>query len=128
MSSTEVVKRDTIKVYDIQTPESITDLGLRQEEQISLLSKVQNALLAEQTVLIDTGIDVCPNCGEKLKKFGYRESDFHAVLSDHKLRVQKHICNDAECGWQSSPSIKALFGTNIHPDESEATVRARGII
>jgi len=116
VSSQEVVKRDTIKVYDIQAPESITDLGLRHSEQISLLEKVQNVLLAEQSVLIDTGVDVCPNCGAKLKKFGYRESDFHAVFSDHKLRVQKHICSDAECGWQSSPSIKALFGTNIHPD------------
>jgi hypothetical protein len=35
---------------------------------------------------------------------------------DHKLRLQKHICSDAECRWQSSPSIKSLFGTNIHPD------------
>lgn len=116
VSSQEVVKRDTIKVYDIQSPASIIDLGLRHAEQISLLEKVQNALLAEQSVLIDTGVDVCPNCGEKLKKLGYRESDFHAVFSDHKLRVQKHLCSDAECRWQSSPSIKALFGTKVHPD------------
>jgi len=47
VSSQEVVKRDTIKIYDIQRPESILDLGLRHAEQISLLSKVQNALLAE---------------------------------------------------------------------------------
>ncbi|MDZ4874945.1 MAG: ISKra4 family transposase ISAcas1 [Chroococcidiopsis cubana SAG 39.79] len=80
------------------------------------MEKVQNALLAEQSILIDTGVDVCPSCGAKLKKFGYRESDFHAVFSDHKLRLQKHICSDAECRWQSSPSIKALFSTNIHPD------------
>ncbi len=116
VSSQEVVKRDTIKVYDIKAPEAITDLGLRHFEQISLLEKVQNVLLAEQSVLIDTLVDVCPNCGAKLKKFGYRESNFHAVFSDHKLRLQKHICGDAQCGWQSSPSIKALFGTKIHPD------------
>jgi len=40
VSSQEVVKRDTIKIYDIQRPESILDLGLRHAEQISLLSKV----------------------------------------------------------------------------------------
>ena len=45
VSSQEVVKRDTIKIYDIQRPESILDLGLRHSEQISLLSKVQNTLL-----------------------------------------------------------------------------------
>ena len=41
-SSQEVVKRDTLKVYDVKAPESILELGLRHEEQISLLEKVQN--------------------------------------------------------------------------------------
>jgi len=116
VSSQEVVKRDTIKVYDIQSPKSILDLGLRHAEQISLLKKVQNALLAEQSILIKTGVDSCPKCGGTLKKYGARESDFHAVFSDHKLRVQKHVCGNAACRWQSSPTIKALFGANIHPD------------
>jgi len=63
VSSQEVVKRDTIKIYDIQRPESILDLGLRHSEQTSLLSKVQNTLLAEQSILIDPRTNVCPNCG-----------------------------------------------------------------
>ncbi len=42
VTSQKVVERDTIKVYDIKPPESILDLGLRHEEQISLLSKVQS--------------------------------------------------------------------------------------
>jgi hypothetical protein len=41
VSSTQVVKRDTITIYDIQRPESILDFGLRHAEQISLLSKVK---------------------------------------------------------------------------------------
>ena len=117
VSSQEVVKRDTIKTYDIQRPESILDLGLRHSEQISLLSKVQNTLLAEQSILIDPRTNnVCPNCGQKLKKNGDKESNFYAVFSDHKLLVQKYRCNRHECGWQSAATIKSLFGTNIHPD------------
>ncbi len=42
VQSEKVVKRDTIKTYDIQKPESILDLGLRHAEQISLLSQVQS--------------------------------------------------------------------------------------
>jgi hypothetical protein len=38
VASQKVVKRDTIKIYDIIQPQSILDLGLRHEEQISLLS------------------------------------------------------------------------------------------
>ncbi len=93
----EVVRRDTIKIYALQCPESILDVGLRHCEQISLLSKVQNALLAEQSLLIDADYTVCPNCGKKLRKDGYKISDFHAVFSDHKLRLQKQRCGNPEC-------------------------------
>ena len=113
VSSQEVVKRDTIKIYDIQCPESVLDLGLRHSEQISLLSKVQNILLAEQSILINPQTDACLNCGRKLKKNGYKESDFYAVFSDRKLLVQKHRCSHPNCGWQSPSTIKSLFGTNI---------------
>jgi len=68
VASQEVVKRETVKTYDIRPPKSILDLGLRHVEQISLLTKVQNALLAEQSALIDFGDDACPNCGQKLKE------------------------------------------------------------
>jgi hypothetical protein len=116
IASQEVVKRDTVKIYDINPPKSILDLGLRHGEQISLLEKVQNALLAEQSALIDLGYDTCPNCGQQIKKNGYMQSQFHAVFSDHKLRIQKHRCNNPECNWQSTPTTTTVFGTDIHPD------------
>jgi len=116
VSSQEVVKRDTITTYEIHTPASILDLGLRHAEQISLLEKIQNVLLEEQSVLIDIGYDRCPNCGQHIKKNGYTHSQFHAVFSDHQLRVQKHRCSHPACRWQSFPTVASVFGTNIHPD------------
>jgi len=65
VSSQKIIKRETLKIYDIQKPESILDFGLRHEEQISLLSKVQSAFLAEQSVLTDSGHIECPKCGSK---------------------------------------------------------------
>ena len=59
VSSQEIVQRDTLKVYDIEAPTSILELGLRHEEQISLLEKVQNSVLAAQSKLIDTGYNQC---------------------------------------------------------------------
>jgi len=116
VTSQKVVKRDTLKIYDIKPPESILDLGLRHEEQISLLSKVQSTLLAEQSKLIDPGYDVCPKCGQKISKNGFKESQFHAVFSDHKLRIQQHCCQNPECNWHSGPTTTSVFGTDIHPD------------
>ncbi len=125
VNTQKVVTRDTIKIYALQCPKSILDLGLRHYEQISLLQKVQNALLAEQSVLLNSDYALCPNCGNKLRKNGYKLSDFHAVFSDHKLRLQKHRCGNLECGWQQIPTIKSEFGTNIHPDERQTAMRAR---
>lgn len=119
MASQKVVKRDTVKIYDIKKPESILDLGLRHQEQISLLEKVQNALLAEQTALIDLDYDFCPKCGEKIVKNGFMQSKFHAVLSDHKIRIQKHRCKNPDCNWQSTPTTISVFGTDTHPDLSK---------
>jgi len=116
VNSQEVVQRDTITTYEIKPPASIVDLGLRHAEQIALLEKIQNVLLEEQAILIDSGFDRCPNCGRKIKKNGYTHSQFHAVFSDHQLRVQKHRCSHPACRWQSFPTIPSVFGTNIHPD------------
>jgi hypothetical protein len=116
VSSQKVVKRDTLKIYDIQKPKSILDFGLRHAEQISLLSKVQSAFLAEQSVLIDSGHSECPNCGGKLSKLGLMTSKFHAVFSDHQVRMQKHKCKNPECNWQGTPTTVNVFGTDIHPD------------
>ena len=112
----KVVKRDTVATYDIQPPTSILELGLRHEQQIALLSQVQNALLAEQSLLIDVGDDTCPQCGQKLSKNGFMKSKFHAVFSDHQLRLQKHRCQHPDCKWQRTPTSTTVFGTDIHPD------------
>ena len=116
VASQKVVKRDTLKIYDIHKPESILDLGLRHQEQISLLEKVQNALLAEQTALIEFDYDFCPRCGDKIVKNGFMNSKFHAVFSDHKIRIQKHRCKNPECNWQGTPTTISVFGTDTHPD------------
>jgi len=116
VSTQEVRERHTVKVYDVNPPAAILDLGLRHAEQISLLEKIQNAVLAEQSKLIDQDLKTCPNCGQKLSRNGYMQSKFHAVFSDHELQIQKHRCPNPECRWQKVPTVTSMFGTNIHPD------------
>lgn len=116
ISTQEVVERNTLKTYDIEVPESILELGLRHTEQISLLSKVQNSVLAEQCKLIRKNEKTCPKCGSKLGRNGTTKSKFHAVFSDHQLTIQKHRCQNPDCRWQQSSTTNAVFGSNIHPD------------
>jgi len=108
--SQEVVTRDTLKVYDVLPPESILDLGLRHEEQT--VEESPNSILAA-VKLIDT-YDVCPRCGDKLKKRGFTQSNFHAVFTDHKIGIQKHQCCILVIGKCSDND--SVFGTSIHPD------------
>jgi len=116
ISTQEVVERNTLKTYDIEAPPSILELGLRHSEQISLLSKVQNSVLAEQCKLLRKDEKTCPKCGSKLGRNGTTKSKFHAVFSDHQLTIQKHRCQNPDCRWQQSSTTNAVFGSNIHPD------------
>ena len=116
ISSQEVIKRDPITSYAVQCPTSIGELDLRYIEHIDLLRKVQDILLAAQSLLLNSGMPVCPSCGNMLKKNGYKTSNFHAIFSDHTVRIQKHHCSHPDCRWHSMPTITSLFGTNIHPD------------
>jgi hypothetical protein len=68
ISSQEVIKRDTITSYALQCPTSIVELGLRHAEQIALLARVQNIVLAEQSGLLELGTHVC-SCGPQLLYF-----------------------------------------------------------
>ena len=72
--------------------------------------------MAVQAKWIAPGHDVCPRCGDKLKKKGFTPSNFHAVFTDHKVSLQKHQCYNPECHWQSAPTTTSVFGTSIHPD------------
>jgi hypothetical protein len=116
VSSQDVIKRDTITSYALQCPTTIVELGLRHAEQVALLEQVQTIVLAEQSRLLAPGMPVCPTCGNTLKKNGYKASNFHAIVSDHTVRIQKHHCSHPACRWHSTPTITSLFGTHIHPD------------
>lgn len=127
VKSQKVVKRDTLEIYTVIFPESILDLGLRHTQQMELLQKMQDALLSAQTPYLNPEYEVCPNCNQELKKNGYQNSDFHAVFSDHKIKLQKHICKNPDCKLHITPSIKSLFGTNIHPDLAKLQCEPRSL-
>ncbi len=110
------------KIIEVETKEikkvnSILDLGLRHQEQIEILKKIQDEVLALQSPQLSEKINKCPKCGGKLQKRGYKESDFHSVYTDHKIKVQRQQCS--KCKWNSIPSVKSLLRTAIHPDLSK---------
>ena len=114
LKTNKVISKNKMAEYEIKKPDSIIDLGLRHKTQIELLKKIQQHLLEEQSLLISPALEHCSQCGSEMAKNGYKQSNFHAVFSDHKLKIQRHIC--PICNENEVPSIKSLFGTSIHPD------------
>ena len=49
-----VVQRDTLEVYEVVTPKSILELGLRHTAQISLLQKIQAGHLERANGLLSS--------------------------------------------------------------------------
>lgn len=111
---TKEIKKITIETGQVKTVKSLLDLGLRHEEQIRILKKIQDEIIALQSPQLATQLGSCIQCGGKMIKAGYNQSDFHAVFTDHKVKTQRQICNN--CGWRNIPSVKSLFGASSHPD------------
>ena len=91
--------------------DTLRELGYTHIEQIDFLQKIQEFKIKYQIILNTT--NTCPTCGCKTKKVGVFKSKFHAVLTDHRVGVQRTYCN---CGWYSPTSVEGVFGSNIHPD------------
>jgi hypothetical protein len=112
--ATQEIKKITIEEGQVKTIKSLLDLGLRHEEQIRILKKIQDEIIALQSPQLATQLGHCIQCGGKMIKVGYNKSDFYAVFTDHKVKTQRQICSN--CGWRNIPSIKSLFGSSSHPD------------
>lgn len=113
-SNPDVVERKVVDDKEIAPVKSIYELGLRHKEQINLLQKLQDVVLTSQTKYLKEDIKFCPKCGHKVCKQGYEKCNFHSVFTDHEVKTQRLQCG--KCNWRSTPSIKSLFGTSIHPD------------
>ena len=110
----KIVSRETLTDIDIKFPNEIMDLGLRHGAQIEILQIIQDKLLKEQAPYLKPKIDNCNNCQSHLVGNGYSKSKFHAVFTDHELRVQNFICFN--CKKSVISSVKSLFGTSVHPE------------
>lgn len=113
-SNPSVVERKVVDEKNIEPVETIYDLGLRHKDQVRFLQNLQDVILSTQSKYLRENIKFCPKCGHKVNKQGYEKCNFHSVFTDHEVKTQRLQCG--KCNWRSTPSIKSLFGTSIHPD------------
>lgn len=114
LESNKIIEKTTVDSFEIRKPEKIMDVGLRHVEQIAILRKIQQKCIDEQCVIVADEPQRCQKCKRVMHRNGYKQSDFHGVFSDHKVKLQKHRC--PVCQESDIPSMKSLFGSNMHPD------------
>jgi len=119
-----IVKRTLVGYKEIKEPQEIIDLGLRHSEQIDILKEMQDEIIRAQIDLLNEKVTYCQSCGNKLAKKGYTKSDFNSVFTDHKVSCSRKICG--KCQWKSIPSVRSIFGTQIHPDLAKIQVEMSG--
>ena len=119
-----IINESLIKEIKVNKPKNIQEVGFRHEEQVRIIQNIQDAYLPLQCKLLFDLEDLCPTCGNKIRKNGIHTVSFHSSLSDHKIKAQGYSCG---CGWQSRPTIHGEFGTNVHPDlvKIQATLGAK---
>ena len=117
----EIIEESLLREELLSKAKTLKELGYLHSEQIDLLKKIQDFKIKQQMAL-HTPI-TCPNCSLKTTKQGVFDSKFHAVLTDHKVSVQRVRC---ACGWVSPTSIEGIYGSSMHPDLLEKQAKQGG--
>jgi hypothetical protein len=118
IESDEVVNSKILRSDPIKRPVTLKEFGYLHSEQIELLKSIQDFKLEYEARLINTE-SMCPNCHGKTVSVGHRKSKFHAVLTDHEIKIQRRRC---KCGWTSPDTVDGIYGSSLHPELVEKQV------
>lgn len=110
-TTNKVLEEATIDNQEVLKATVLRDMGYNHKQQVDYLQKIQDFKLKYQLQLSPP--TECPKCKDKLSKNGIFNSKFHAVLTDHKAKLQRMSC---KCGYKSPVSINGMYGNAIHPD------------
>lgn len=110
--SGKVISERIVYKKALKRANDMNELGLRHREQIKLIKNSQDFFLDHQCRLFNEETE-CPSCGKALRKQGNVESDFHDVLTDHKVKVSRLTCT---CGWKNKTTINSIYGNASHPE------------
>lgn len=118
IASGNVIETRILRTDKIKRPTTLKEFGYLHSEQIQLLHDIQDFKMFYEAKLINEE-SICPDCGRQTSPRGTRKSNFHAVLTDHKITIQRRRC---QCGWSSSDTVDGIYGSSMHPDLVEKQV------
>ena len=93
----------------VVAPTNCLDFGIRHEQQMALIQNAQDKILKLQAGEVTFDSDKCSKCPDGiLKKFGFKESWFYDVFSDHRVKLPKRRCD--KCKHVDASTVIGLLG------------------
>ena len=107
----EVLSRSTVLEGTIEKPTNCLNFSMGLKNQIELIKTVQDNVIIEKTKLVYESSKKCPKCGIKLTKLGYNISNFHDVLTDHTVEINRLKC--WKCGYETPSTVRGIIDTTL---------------
>lgn len=105
-----------ISIKNIICPTDSSNFGYNQEEQLLILSNIQQVLIDNQAVYLNKKPEHCPCCSSHVRKNGKYKSQFCNLYSDNEVKLQSWRCSKKNCKWSETSSITKRLSGNIHID------------
>jgi len=93
-------------------PDNRLNFGISHQQQIELITKAQDKVLKLQADQLMFENIRCPKCAKgNLQRFGFKESWFYDVFSDHRVKFPRRRCN--KCHHMESETVHSLLGQSL---------------
>ena len=109
-SQPETIDQENILLEGMAVaPSNCLDFGIRHEQQMNLIQNAQDKILKLQAGEVTFDSDKCSKCSDGiLKKYGFKESWFYDVFSDHRVKLPKRRCD--KCNHVDASTVIGLLG------------------
>ena len=109
-----VLSKQTVFEDELNKPTNCLDFTIGFDKQINLIKIIQDCVLLEKTSLLNKERKSCPECKQRLIKFGSQYSTIHDVLTDHKVQIGRLKCK--QCGHEEPSTVRSLLNGTISGD------------
>ena len=109
-SQPEAIDQENILLEGMAVaPSNCLDFGIRHEQQMNLIQNAQDKILKLQAGEVTFDSDKCSKCPDGiLKKYGFKESWFYDIFSDHRVKLPKRRCD--KCNHVDASTVIGLLG------------------
>ena len=96
---------------ELKKPSNCLDFGMGFTNQLAAVKGIQDAVLLEKIRLLQENQNTCPECENKMSKFGSHTSSFHDVLTDHRVEIPRMKC--LQCKYETPSTVRTIINDRL---------------